>query len=150
MEPQLKFDLNEIQNLDDTVKKQVKKFHDLRSLVKDLKFNEVDPIGNYSSVTYKSFDGGKMGIYFDPFELDFVVIADSFGNELIKFLVPKGHSLGPDDFKYLDEFAIIQKFLDLLAINSIIESSGILSASKIAMELAEYASIFERITREKN
>ena len=150
MEPQLKFDLNEIQNLDDTVKKQVKKFHDLRSLVKDLKFNEVDPIGNYSSVTYKSFDGGKMGIYFDPFELDFVVIADSFGNELMKFLVPKGHSLGPDDFKYLDEFAIIQKFLDLLAINSIIESSGILSASKIAMELAEYASIFERLTREKN
>ena len=58
--------------------------------------------------------------------------------------------MGPDDFKYLDEFAIIQKFLDLLAINSIIESSGILSASKIAMELAEYASIFERLTREKN
>ncbi len=150
MEPQLKFDLNEIQNLEETVSKQIKKFHNLRNLVKDLNFAEVEPVGIYSSVTYKSFDGGKMGIYFDPFELDFVVIADSFGNELMKFLVPKGHTLGPSDFAYLDDFTIIKKFLALLDLDTILQSSAILSASKIAMELAELASIFERLTRDKN
>jgi len=150
MEPQINFDLNEIQNIDETIQTQVEKFQSIRDLVKDLKFIPVDPIGTYSSVTYKSIDGGKMGIYFDPFELEYVVIADSFGNELMKFLVPKGQELEPADFIFMDEFLIIQKFLHLLGLRSVSQSSGILKASKIAMEIAEIASIFERLARNKN
>jgi len=150
MEPQINFDLSQIQNIDETVQTQVEKFRNLRDLVKDLKFIPVDPIGTYSSVTYKSIDGGKMGIYFDPFELEYIVIADSFGNELMKFLVPKGQELETADFIFMDKFSIIQKFLHLLGLRSVSQSSGILKASKIAMEIAEIASIFERLTRERN
>ena len=150
MEPQIRFDLNEIQNIDETVQTQVEKFQSIRDLVKNLKFVPIDPIGTYSSVTYKSIDGGKMGIYFDPFELDYIVIADSFGNELMKFLVPKGKELETADFIFMDKFSIIQKFLYLLGLKSVSQSSGILKSSKIAMEIAEIASIFERLTRHKN
>ena len=104
MEPQIKFNLNEIQNIEAFIQSQVKKFQNLRELVKDLKFVAVDPVGAYSSITYKSIDGGKMGINFDPFEFDFIVIADSEGNELINYLVPKSESLVPTDFQYMDKF----------------------------------------------
>ena len=104
MDPQINFNLNQIKNLEDFVKGQVKKFKNLREKVKNLEFIAVDPVGTYSSITYKSIDGGKMGINFDPFEFDFVVIADSIGNELINYLVPKSESLQPSDFQYLDDF----------------------------------------------
>ena len=106
MEPQIKFNLNEIQNIEAFIQSQVKKFQNLRELVKDLKFVAVDPVGAYSSITYKSIDGGKMGINFDPFEFDFIVIADSVGNELINYLVPKSESLVPTDFQYMDKFRL--------------------------------------------
>lgn len=150
MEPQIEFNLNEIQNIEKVIYEQVEKFRELRRLVKELKFSPIEFIGTYSSVTYKSIDGGKMGISFYPFELDYIVISDSFGNELIKFLVPRGEDLKPLDFSYMDDILEIKSLLKLLGINSIIESSGILNNSKIAMEIAEYASIFTKLTREKN
>ncbi|MFX1299132.1 MAG: hypothetical protein ACFFD2_30260, partial [Promethearchaeota archaeon] len=114
------------------------------------KFIPVDPIATYSSVTYKSIDGGKMGIRFNPFEFDFVVIADSLGIELMNILVPKSDSLETSDFLYLNDFTQVKKFLELLNSRSIIEISNILKSSEIAMELMEYSCIFERLTRDKN
>ena len=150
MDPEIKFELSEIQNIEKVIQDQVVKFQNLRDLVKDLEFIPVESIGTYSSVTYKSIDGGKMGISFYPFELDYIVISDSYGNELIKFLVPKGADLSPIDFSYMNDFHEIKTLLKLLGLNSITESSGILKNSKIAMEIAEYASIFTKLTKEKN
>lgn len=150
MEPQIEFNLNEIKNINQVINEQVIKFNRLRELVKELKFVPVDPIATYSSVTYKSIDGGKMGIYFDPFEFDFIVIADSVGNELMSYLVPKSESLTPADFQYLDKFNQVKQTLNLLNLTSIIEISTILRSSKVAMMLTEYACIFERLTRERD
>lgn len=150
MEPQIYFDLNQIQNLEEFIETQVLKFKNLRTLVRDLEFVPVDPVGAYSSVTYKSIDGGKMGIYFDPFEFDFIVIADSVGNELLNYLVPKSESLQPSDFIYLEKFHQVKKFLEILNLNSIVDTSNLLRNSKIAMQLTEYACIFERLTRDKD
>jgi hypothetical protein len=149
LEPQINFDLDQIKNLEDFVREQVKKFKNLRELVKNLEFIGVDPVGTYSSITYKSIDGGKMGINFDPFEFDFIVIADSIGIELLNYLVPKSESLEPSDFQYLDDFLQVKKFTEVLGLNSILEVSNILRNSKVAMELTEYACIFERLTRMK-
>ena len=100
MEPQINFNLDKIKNIDSVINSQTRKFHDLLKLVHDLKFIPVDPVGAYSAVSYKSIDGGKMGITFNPFELDYVVIADSLGYEIMNFLVPKGDTLQPADFEY--------------------------------------------------
>ena len=150
MEPQINFDMSQIHNLEKILDEQVFKFHQIRSLVRDLEFKAVDPIGTYSSVTYKSIDGGKMGISFYPFELDYIVIADSFGNDLIRFLVPKGEDLDANDFKYLDDIKEIKKFTSLLGVDSILYVSDFLKNSNIAMEIAEYASIFYKLTQNKN
>ena len=149
MEPQIKFDLKDIQNLEEFLEEQVNKFQQLRELVSDLKFIAVDPMGAYTSVTYKSIDGGKMGIYFDPFEFDFIVIADSIGNELLNYLVPKSETLEPEDFEYLNSFLQVKHLLELLNLKSITDISTILKSSKVAMQLTEYACVFERLTREK-
>ncbi|MFX1487982.1 MAG: DNA double-strand break repair nuclease NurA [Promethearchaeota archaeon] len=150
MEPQIYFDLSQIKNLEEFIEEQVEKFKNLRTLVRDLEFIPVDPVSVYSSVTYKSIDGGKMGINFDPFEFDFIVIADSVGNELMNYLVPKSESLQPSDFEYLDKFHQVDKFLELLDLNSIVNASNLLRNSKTAMHLTEYACIFERLTRDEN
>ncbi|MHA1253712.1 MAG: hypothetical protein ACTSRP_27340, partial [Candidatus Helarchaeota archaeon] len=81
------FDLTKIKNLEIMIKMQLDKLEELRELVKDLNFIPVESVGGYTSVTYKSIDGGRMNINFNPFELDFIVIADSYGNEIIRFLV---------------------------------------------------------------
>jgi len=150
MEPQIKFELNEIKNINQVINEQVVKFNEIRRLIKELKFVPVDTVGAYSSVTYKSIDGGKMGISFHPFEFDFIVVADSVGNELMNYLVPKSESLTPKDFQYLDKFPQVQRLLNLLNLTSIIDLSTILSSSRVAMMLTEYAYVFERLTREKD
>jgi len=150
LQPQINFDLNKIRNIDDIVLNQVEELNRMRDLVKDLRFIPVDPIGNYTAVTYKSVDGGKMGIYFDPLKIDFVVIADSHGNELMKFLVPLTDEIHKDDFKFMDEFPEIQKFLNLLGLDSISDCSEILNNPGTAMDLAEYACIFEKLIRDLN
>ncbi len=150
MDPKTSFALDSISNIDFIIDGQLKRFADLRNLIKDIEFVPVDPIGTYSSVSYKSIDGGKMGIWFDPFELDYVLIADSIGNELMSYLVPKSESLNSQDFLFLDDLDYIKQFLNLLNIKSIREASNILNNSIVAMELSEYACIFERLTRDRN
>ncbi|MGQ4875556.1 MAG: DNA double-strand break repair nuclease NurA [Promethearchaeia archaeon] len=150
MNSQMNFNLNHIENLTEIIKNQVKKFNELRKLIRNLKFIPVDPIGSYSSVTYKSIDGGMMGISFHPFEFDFIMIADSMENELLRFLIPKSDSLNPEDFLFMDKFSQVQTLLKILGIKSIIEVSDLLKNSKIAMELTEYACIFDRISKDLN
>ena len=150
MEPKVTFDLSQIVNLQDIANLELNRVKGLRNLVKDLEFIPVDSIGTYSSVSYKSIDGGRMGVYFDPFEFDLVLIADSIGNELMNYLVPKAENLSPEDFLYLDKFSEVTHFLSLLGINSITQVSNILASANVAMELTEYACIFERLTRDKN
>ena len=150
MEPELKFNLKSIINIDDIVKRELKRFQELKELVKDLKFVPVDPIGTYSSVTYKSVDGGKMGIHFDPFEFDFVIIADSIGNQLMSYLVPKADKLTSLDFLFLDKFPQVKRFLEILGEPSLSTTSNILSNAQVAMELTEYACIFDKLTRSRD
>ena len=141
--------LEDIQNLNQIIKKQKQKMVELRKLVKTLKFLPVDPVGNYSCISYKAIDGGKMRIEFDPFEMDLIDIADSNGREILKFVTPKGTiggKLTPNDFLFLDEIPQIQKFVTILDVASVANISRILSESRTAMEIAEYACIFERIT----
>ena len=150
MESQIDFDINGIQNIYEIVEKQVKRFQQLRQLVRELKFIPVDPIATYSSVTYKSIDGGKMGISFHPFEFDFIVIANSMGSELLKYLVPKSDFLSSSDFLYMNGFKQIKYLLNILDLNTVSELSDLLINPQMAMELTEYACIFERLGRDKN
>ncbi|MEJ2251596.1 MAG: hypothetical protein P8Y97_18315, partial [Candidatus Lokiarchaeota archaeon] len=150
MEPQDNFNLDGIKNIKKTIDDQIKKFNEIRSLVRKLKFIPVDPIGTYSSVSYKSIDGGKLGISFHPFEFDFIVIADSMENELMRYLMPKSDSLRPSDFLFMDEFPEIKNFLKYLNLNSIIEASDLIADPKKAMELTEYACIYDRIGKMPN
>ena len=145
MEFDFDFNIEEIKNIKKTIQAQIEKFNNLRDLVKKLKFIPLDPMGTYTSVSYKSIDGGKMGISFHPFEFDFIVIADSMDNELMRYLVPKSESLKPTDFIYMNEFTEIKKLLEFLNLSSITEASNMLVDPKIAMELTEYACIFERL-----
>jgi hypothetical protein len=150
MEPQIQFNLEEIKNVKKTIVDQINKFNDIRKLIKNLNFIPVDPVGTYTPVSYKSIDGGRMGIYFDPFEFDFIVIADSFGNELLNFLVPKLESFEVNDYLYLDKIEPIKNLLKVLEVDSITNISNLLKSSETVMELSEYACIFERLTKEKN
>lgn len=90
MDPKDQFTLDGIKNVQKTIEVQIRKFNKIRGLVKELNFIPVDPIGTYSSVSYKSIDGGKMGISFHPFEFDFIVIADSMENELMRYFIKEG------------------------------------------------------------
>ncbi|MHA1730857.1 MAG: hypothetical protein ACTSU5_02890 [Promethearchaeota archaeon] len=141
------FDLSQVRNLDSVVCRQVEKFNETRALVKDLEFVPVEPAGNYVAVSYKSIDGGKLGIYFDPFEMDLVQIADSFGNEPMSFLVPTREGLEAEDFRFLEEFPETRELLRLLGVGSLPEACQLLNSSRNAMQVAEYACIFERMAR---
>ncbi|MBD3212226.1 MAG: hypothetical protein GF311_06420 [Candidatus Lokiarchaeota archaeon] len=147
MAQNIKFNLDEIKNIKKTINSQITQFNDLRKLVRNLKFIPVDSISTYSSVSYKSIDGGKMGISFHPFEFDFIVIADSMENELMRYLVPKSDSLTPSDFIYMDRFSEIKQLLTYLNVDSIVKISDFLMNPKIAMELTEFACIFDRIRK---
>lgn len=141
--------IEDIQNLNQIIQKQKEKMVKLRELVRKLKFIPVDPVGNYSCITYKAIDGGKMKVEFDPFEMDLIDIADSNGREILKFVTPKGTiggKLTSDDFLFLNEIPQIRKFVNILGEDTVAEISKILSESRTAMEIAEYACIFERFT----
>ncbi|MBN1215445.1 MAG: DNA double-strand break repair nuclease NurA [Candidatus Lokiarchaeota archaeon] len=90
-----------------------------------------------------------MGIHFDPFELEFIVISDSNGYEIMKFIVPNNDNLTKKDFKFLDNFHEINILSSILKVNSIIEASEILNNPYTAMDLAEYACIFENLMKDK-
>ena len=138
----------DVSNLDLLLKNQKKKVEVLRSKVKDLKFIPVDPAGSYTSITYKSFDGGMFNLHFDPFEFDIVDVADSNGNIKLKFAAPNGDLQGTDELRTviadLEKNPIVQRFLDILRKNSLIEISEILTNKGTLMELGEFACIFDK------
>lgn len=142
--------IDDVHNLENAIKKQREKLEQMRKLVQNLKFIPIDPVGYYSCVTYKAIDGGKMNIDFDPFEIDYVEIADSNENVLLKFVIPQGIEMEKSDFKTLDEMPIIKTFLDIFKVNSIADISEIYNDPKKVMELAEYACIFEKILKESD
>lgn len=142
------FEIDRIRNLEAVLDRQVRNFQDTRRLVRDLQFIPVDPVASYSAVSYKSIDGGKLGIYFDPFEMDFVKIADSFGNETMAFLVPTNEYLSMDDFAFLDEFREVQHFLGLLGVVGLHEACDLIQTTQHAMLFAEMACIFEQVARD--
>jgi len=146
------YGIQNIQNLEDIISKQKEKMKHLREIVKKLSFVPVDPIGNYTCVTYKAIDGGKMNIQFNPFEMDLINIADSNGRELFKFVTPKGtmDDIDTNVFAFLDNISFIKRFLSLLGKSTVIEISSVLKNSQIAMDIAEYSCIFDRITNNNN
>ena len=135
----------EIKNLDRAIEIQLEKFDKIREKIGNLEFHPVEAVGNYEKITYAAIDGGKMGIYFDPFELEFVEIADSYDNEIIKVLLPKGEKLDKHDFEFMNEFEEIKTLLNIVRKNSVDEISQIIQDPKKAMEVLEYSCIFKKI-----
>ena len=78
-------DIENVMNLEKSLKSQIYKLNDLRREVKKLIFMPVDPMGSYISVAYKAIDGGKMKISFEPLEIDLIEVADSYGNIKMKW-----------------------------------------------------------------
>lgn len=144
-------DIRTIGNVDKVLKSQVEKFNNLRNKVKELEFIPIDPVGDYQAVTYKAIDGGKMNISFEPLEIDFIEVADSYGNLKMRFLFPKsGEDIEiEDDIEYLDDEPIIRKFLQLLNKESLKEISEILTDSGTFMEISEWACLFDKIMEQK-
>ncbi|MGE9811540.1 DNA double-strand break repair nuclease NurA [Ferroplasma acidiphilum] len=144
--------IEDIRNLERSLKSQISKLEKLREEVRELKFVPVDPMGSYTSITYKAIDGGKMKISFEPLEIDLIEVADSYGNLKMKFVLPKEsdeNEYGKDDLteedNFLDGDPIVRRFLDMLGKKSVQEISEILNQSDTYMELSEWACIFEKI-----
>ena len=139
----------DVSNLELLLNNQKKKIEMLRNQVKTLKFIPVDPAGAYTSITFKSFDGGMFNLHFDPFEFDIVDVADSNGNIKLKFAAPNGDLRGTDELRTviadLEKNPIIRRFLDILNKDSLIEISEILTNKGTLMELGEFACIFDKI-----
>src|SRR5207245_10567088 len=119
-----------------------------------LTFKKIDIAGNYASISYKAFDGGKMGIRFNPFEINVVDVADSNGKRKVRFVVPHIGGYEDDDqilkdvLDRLDEIPEIKKLVGLLHQKSIRDISYILKDANNLMELAEWACIFDRLTED--
>jgi hypothetical protein len=145
MEPTLNFDLDEISNLKVVFQNQINKFNEIRGLVKDLKFIPVEPIGDYTPISFAAYDGGRMGLDFDPFQLDFIEIADSYGNDTLKFLLPTSQPLHLDDLTFLENIPQIKNFLGYLQANSMKELCQFPPNTGNVMEIAEMACIFTKL-----
>jgi len=139
-------DLSNIENLDNVIASQLNKLDNLREKVRDLNFVPVDPMGEYETIAYKAIDGGRMRIYFDPFEIELVDVFDSYGNLKIKFLIPSSiEETEKPDLSFLEENAIIKSFLKIFEKDHISEISEIFYNSDTLMEISEWACIFEKI-----
>jgi len=142
----INYDIDNIANLDFSLKKQIEKLEDLRKEVRKLHFVPIEAAGYYSSIAYKSFDGGMFRLNFDPLEIDVIEVADSNGNTKIKFAVPISDELEKSDFSSIEEDPIIKKFLSILGVTSLADASEILRDPSTLMEIAEFACIFDKIT----
>jgi hypothetical protein len=144
----ISYDIEDIANLESTLKKQTEKLDELRAEVKKLKFTPVEPAGYYSSIAYKSFDGGMFKLNFDPLEIDVIEVADSNGNIKLKFAIPLGEELEKTDFSSIEGLQIIKKFLSVLGVNTLTQASEILRDPGTLMEIAEFACIFDKMVTE--
>ena len=139
-------ELKSIGNLENALYSQLRKLEDLRTMVRQLRFVPIDPMGSYSSVSYKAIDGGRMKIYFDPLELDLIDVADSYGNLKMRFIIPKGTEDELEQINnYLKEDLLIANFLTLLNKTNLHEVSEVLSDNDTYMEIAEWACIFSKV-----
>ena len=147
----LDFDPKNVTNLDLLRENQLKKFNNLREVARNLRFIPIDPSGSYISTSFKSFDGGRFNLDFDPFEFDIIRVADSHGNVKINFAAPTGDLHKSDDLhtilQDIDTDPIIQNFLSILKVNSLRDVTEILTARETLMEIAEFACMFESVTR---
>src|SRR5271157_90909 len=148
IQPTLDFDLNQVKNIDITLDAQVGKFDELRQDVRKLKFVHVEPVQAYSPISFVSIDGGMMGINFDPFEVNFIEIADSFGNETLKFLFPSTDEIDKKQLAFLDNIPEIRQFLDILRVKSIVSPLVFPIRPEYIMNIAELACIFNRIAQQ--
>jgi hypothetical protein len=140
------YDIEDIANLELTLKKQTEKLNALRREVRKLKFVPIESAGYYSSIAYKSFDGGMFKLNFDPLEIDVIEVADSNGNTKLKFAIPISEELEKTDFTSIEEQPIVKKFLSIMGVNNLTEASEILRDPRELMEIAEFACIFDKIT----
>ena len=115
--------ITDIVGVEDAIRIQKEKLNKLRDEVKKLVFKRIDIAGDYSSITFKAIDGGKMKVYFNPFEISVIDVADSNGNKKLSFVYPE-----LDDYdettdikettkgliQKLDSIPLINKFVKLL------------------------------------
>lgn len=146
MSTEIDYDINTITNLEHILETQTKKLENLRTEVKKLEFVPIESAGYYSSIAYKSFDGGMFKLNFNPLEIDVIEIADSNGNTKLKFAVPLSEELDKTDLRSIEELPIINKFLSILRVSSLVEASEVLKDPKTLMEIGEWACIFDKIT----
>lgn len=154
--------IKDIIGVEEAIKIQKIKLDRLRNDVKNLTFKRVDIAGNYGSIAYKAIDGGKMKVYFDPFEINTIAVADSNGNKKFSFVFPEikdydayeptqeSEFATQEIVNKLDAIPVINKFVRLLNCHSIAEISYLLNNSSALMEISEFACIFDRVTAESD
>ncbi|NMC04464.1 MAG: hypothetical protein GYA24_04590 [Candidatus Lokiarchaeota archaeon] len=148
MEKPPNFDLDQVQNIDLVLDHQIQRLDRLRDLVRRLIIVPIEPVSNYSAISYVSVDGGMMGIHLDPFDVKFIEIADSFGNEPLKFLMATDEYGHPENLRFMDDMPLIRSFLDVLGAASVTEIAQFPSDAGAAMEIAELSCIFDRLVRD--
>ena len=142
----LDYDSHGVVNLERLQDNQIRKMNTLRERVRNLKFVPIEPAGSYIPMTFKSFDGGRFNLRFEPFEFEVVKVADSNGNVRMNFAAPVG-DLEDEDvgeiLSGLDANPIMRRFLDMLGAGSLRNVSRFLTARGTLMEIAEFACIFD-------
>lgn len=145
-------ELDGVIGVNEAIEIQKEKLRVLREGVRKLAFKKIDIAGNYASITYKAFDGGQMGIRFNPFEVNVIDVADSNGRRKVRFVVPEISGYEHDDtilddvLAKLDKIPEIKKLVELLNQRSIREITHLPKDSDNLMEIAEWACIFDRLT----
>ena len=145
----MKFDVDDILNLDIVLDAQVEDFNSIQEMVKELEFIEVETVGPYQPISFVSFDGGMLGIDFDPFYLNFIEIADSMSDEKLRFLIPENIEINSESIRFLDDIPVIRKFTQILGVNSILSVLSFPPNLSIIMDLTELACIFDYLIQNK-
>lgn len=144
-------ELNGVIGVEEAIEVQREKLRVLREGVKKLAFKKIDIAGNYASITYKAFDGGKMGVRFNPFEVNVIDVADSNGRRKVRFVVPEISGYEHDDtiledvLAELEKIPEINRFVKLLGQDHIRDVTHLPKDSDNLMEIAEWACIFDRL-----
>lgn len=144
----LDYDSHDVVNLERLQENQIRKMNTLREKVRRLKFVPIEPAGSYIPMTFKSFDGGRFNLRFEPFEFEVVKVADSNGNVRMNFAAPVGDLEDGDIGEILSDLdanPIMRRFLDVLGASSLRDVSRFLTAKGTLMEIAEFACIFDAV-----
>lgn len=141
--------IDDIVNLNSVLEYQKQKFEFLREKVKKLKFQSIDPAGNYTPISYKAIDGGMMHINLNPIEASLIEIADSNNNVKMKFCIGESadNQFVEENVSNLDAIPEIKSFLSALNLTTIKDLSEVLTDRGTYMEIAEWACIFDKINR---